>query len=99
MDTDTGRFVDIQKATPDMNKYAVGQIIEIRGDCYQIDSIDNGGVGGHGRIVLRALSKAERVPMLEALRDAYAGNNLSDPPRNRAERRQRDRDLSRAIKR
>ena len=97
MDVNAGRFVPFEESTPEMNKYEVGQLIEIRGDVYRIVVVDN--VADRGQLVLRALSKADRERELQALREAFAGNNLSTEPRNRAERRQRDRELRRAMKR
>ena len=88
MNTDTGLFVESDRAPEGANHYTVGQAVTFDGDQYKVTKIVN--IDGRGEITLRATSLEDRrlpPPPIEA------------PPRNRSERRARERSLRHAAKR
>lgn len=86
MNTDTGQFVPDRDATPDMNRYQIGKVVEIEGDSFVVTYIDN--ERGRGRVVLRALSAADRErDVLDVLREIVSQESGPTDSRNRHERR------------
>ena len=95
MDPNAGRFVEEERAAPEMNRYEVGDSIEIDGDHYEIEEMGNRK--GRGYLVLRAKSVRDReIEALKHAADFIDGDGAS--PRARHDRRHRQAKLRRQIK-
>lgn len=92
MDTHTGRWVPEIPEHRDMNQYSIGQVVQIMGDFWEVESIVDKLDGG--RLTLRALSKEDRAKLGDQLRK----NLLGHPVRNRADRHRADRLADRKLR-